>query len=33
MEAAVVSEKKPKLLDRVRSDLRVKRYSIRTENA
>jgi integron integrase len=33
MEAAVVSEKKPKLLDRVRSDLRVKHYSIRTEKA
>ena len=33
MEAAAVSEKKPKLLDRVRSDLRVKRYSIRTEKA
>jgi integrase len=33
MEAAVVSEKKPKLLDRVRSDLRAKHYSIRTEKA
>ena len=33
MEAAVASAKKPKLLDRVRSDLRVKRYSIRTEKA
>jgi site-specific recombinase XerD len=33
MEAAVVSDKKPKLLDRVRSDLRVKHYSIRTERA
>ena len=33
MEAAVVSEKRPKLLDRVRSDLRVKHYSIRTEKA
>jgi hypothetical protein len=33
MEAAVASEKKPKLLDRVRSDLRVKHYSIRTEKA
>ena len=33
MAAAVASEKKPKLLDRVRSDLRVRRYSIRTEKA
>jgi integron integrase len=33
MEAAVVSEKKPKLLDRVRWHLRVKHYSIRTEQA
>jgi hypothetical protein len=33
MEAAAVSERKPKLLDRVRSDLRVKHYSTRTEKA
>ncbi len=33
MEAAVPTAKKPKLLDRARSDLRVKRYSIRTEKA
>jgi integron integrase len=33
MKPAVVSEKKPKLLDRVRSDVRVKHYSIRTEKA
>lgn len=33
MEVAAVSEKKPKLLDRVRSDLRVKHYSTRTEKA
>jgi integron integrase len=33
MEAAAVSEKKPRLLDRVRSDLRVKHYSTRTEKA
>jgi site-specific recombinase XerD len=33
MDAAAVSEKKPKLLDRVRSDLRAKRYSVRTEKA
>ena len=33
MEAAVPTAKKPKLLDRARSDLRVKRYSIRAEKA
>ena len=33
MEAAVPTAKKPKLLDRARSDLRVKRCSIRAEKA
>jgi hypothetical protein len=31
MEAKVVSQDSPKLLDRMRAEIRVSRYSIRTE--